>query len=99
MPCRPSVRDLAAAVTQLREEVRRCRREIRNLHRENEILREAAEPLICGAAARERFAFIHVHRDRFSVKLLCGVLVTDGGNYRALYYAKTPLRRLTWGFA
>jgi transposase InsO family protein len=48
-----------------------------------EILREAAEPLIHHAPARERFAFVHALRGRFSAKLLCRVLVTDGANYRA----------------
>ena len=80
---RSSLHDLVSAVAQLREEVRRCRHEIENLQNENEILREAAEPLIYQAAARERFAFIRTRRDRFSVKLLCQVLATDGGNYRA----------------
>lgn len=49
----------------------------------NQVLREAAEPLIHHASARERFAFVHQRRDRFSAKLLCQVLVTDGANYRA----------------
>ncbi|HZU47684.1 MAG TPA: IS3 family transposase [Mycobacterium sp.] len=35
------------------------------------------------APARERFTFIHERRDRFSAKLLCRVLLTDGANYRA----------------
>jgi hypothetical protein len=77
---RSSLHDLVSAVAQLREEVRRCRSKIGNLQSENEILREAAEPLIHQAAARERFAFIRTRRDRFSVKLLCRVLATDGGN-------------------
>ena len=57
--------------------------EIRNLRRENGIVREAAEPLIDHAPARERFAFIHALRDQFGAKLLCRVLVSDGANYRA----------------
>ncbi|HWG27789.1 IS3 family transposase [Actinospica sp.] len=44
---------------------------------------ERAAPLICGALARERFAFIEACRGRFSVKLLCRVLVTDRGSYYA----------------
>jgi hypothetical protein len=52
------------------------------LRRENQVLREAAEPLIRCAPAGERFAFIHRRRDRFSAKLLCRVLVIDGANYR-----------------
>ncbi len=44
---------------------------------ENEVLREAAEPLIHGAGAHERFAFIHRLRNRFTVKRLCRILVTD----------------------
>jgi GNAT superfamily N-acetyltransferase len=88
MPRRLNAHDLAVAVTQLRDEVRRCRRQIESLHRENEILHEAAQPLIHQAAARERFAFIHAHRNRFSVKLLCRVLITDDGNYRAWVRAR-----------
>ncbi len=72
-----------AAVARLRAELRRAEREIRNLRRENEVLREAAAPLIHGAPARERFAFIDARRGRFSVKLLCSVLVTDRGSYYA----------------
>jgi transposase InsO family protein len=72
-----------AAVARLRAELRRAEREIRNLRRENEVLREAAAPLIHGAPARERFAFIDARRGRFSVKLLCSVPVTDRGSYYA----------------
>ena len=50
---------------------------------ENEILREAAEPLIHRAPARERFAFVQRLRDRFSVKRLCRILVTDRGSFYA----------------
>jgi putative transposase len=80
MPSLPSRRDLVAALMQAREELHRSRREIQRLHVENEVLREAAEPLIHQAVARERFEFIHARRDRFSVKQLCRVLVTDRGN-------------------
>src|ERR1700753_1557858 len=83
MPGRLSHRELSAAVAMLRSEVRGCQREIRNLQRENEILREAAAPLIHQAEARERFAFVHARRGRFAVKLMCRVLVTDSANYRA----------------
>jgi transposase InsO family protein len=48
---------------------------------ENEVLQEAAEPLIHGAPAHERFAFIHRLRNRFTVKRLCRILVTDRSNY------------------
>lgn len=48
---------------------------------ENEVLREAAEPLIHRAPAHDRFAFIHQLRDRFTVKRLCRILVTDRSNY------------------
>lgn len=71
------------AVAELRGELRRSQRENRNLRRENEVLREAAAPLIHYAPARERFAFMHARRDRFGVKLPRGVLVTDGANYGA----------------
>jgi regulator of replication initiation timing len=72
MPRRPSHRDLAAAVAELRERLRRSERENRNLRRENEVLREAAAPLIHHASARERFAFIDARRSRFGVKFLSG---------------------------
>lgn len=77
----PNRRDLAAALAKAREELHRSRREIQTLRHQNEILREAAEPLIHLAAARERFAFIHARRERFSVKLMCQVLITDRSNY------------------
>lgn len=65
----------------MRSEVRRHRREIQHLRIENEILREAAQPLIHHAPGRERFAFIDRLRDRFSVKRLCRVTVTDRGSF------------------
>ena len=83
MPRRPARDDLVDSLVQAREELRRSRRENRNLRRENQVLREAAEPLMHPAPARERFTFIHERRDRFSAKLLCRVLLTDGANYRA----------------
>ena len=78
---RPSRRDLEAAIAQLRSEVHQHRREIKQLRIENEVLREAAEPLIHHAPARERFAFIDRLRGRFSVKRLCRILVTDCGSF------------------
>jgi transposase InsO family protein len=92
MSRRSSRRDLAATIAELREELRCGQRENRSLRRENEILRQAAEPLIHHAPARERFAFIHTRRDRFSAKQLCRVLVTDGANYRA--WVRAEARRL-----
>jgi len=84
MPRRPtSDDDLSFALAQVREELRRSPRENRMLRRENQVLREAAEPLIHRLPAGERFAFIHQRRDWFSAKLLCRVLFTDGANYRA----------------
>ena len=81
MPRRLSRRDLAAALAQTRDELRRSKRELQKLRRENKIVRETAEPLIHHAATRERFAFIHDRRGRFGVKRLCRALVTDSGNY------------------
>ena len=48
--------------------------------------------MIHHAPARERFAFIHALRDRFSAKLLCRVLVTDAANYRAWVRAEHKRR-------
>jgi putative transposase len=78
-----SRRHLAAALAQAQEDLRRSRRETGALRQENEVLRDAAEPLIHQAAARERFVFIHARRHRFGLKLLCRVLVADRGNYHA----------------
>ena len=81
MSRRPSIDVLASVVAELREELRRSRRDNLKLRVENEVLREAAEPLIHNAAAREWFAFIHARRKRFSIRLLCRALVTDRSNY------------------
>lgn len=81
MPSRLDRRELVAVNAELRAEVRRLRRALDRLRAENEILREAAAPLIHHAPARERFAFIHRLRDRFAVKCLCRILVTDRSNY------------------
>ena len=77
-----SRRDLAAALDQARAQLRRSRREIRNLRQENEILRDAAKPSIHQATARDRFALVHTHRDRFSLKLPCRVLIAGRGNHQ-----------------
>jgi transposase InsO family protein len=68
--------------------LRRVERENRSLRGEIEVLREAADPLIHQAPARERFAFIYARRERFSVKQLCGILVTDRGSYYAWVRAR-----------
>lgn len=81
MSVRLNLRELASDVVRLREKLRRCQREIAALRSENEILREAAAPLIHEAPARERFAFMHQRRARFGVNVLCRVLVVDRGNY------------------
>ena len=81
MSGRSNLRELVSSVAQLREELRRCRREVEVLRGENEILREAAAPLIHEAPARERFAFMHQRRARFGVNVLCRVLIVDRGNY------------------
>lgn len=62
------------------------------MRRENEVLRDAAAPLIHDASARERFAFIDARRARFGVKFLCRVLITDGANYRAWVREKQKRR-------
>jgi hypothetical protein len=87
-----SRRDFAAALVQAHSKLRRREREIENLRRANEILREAAQPLIHHAAARDRFAFVHAHRVRFGVKRLCRALVTDSGNYFARIRAQSKRR-------
>ena len=66
---------------ELRAEVRRLRVELERLRVENEVLHEAAVPLIHQAPAHERFGFIHRLRGRFTVKRLCRILVTDRSNY------------------
>lgn len=48
---------------------------------ENDLLHEAAQPLIHHAPAHERFAFIHRLRGRFTAKRLCRILVIDRSNY------------------
>jgi putative transposase len=70
-----------AVNTELRAELHRLRPELDRLRVENEVLHEAAAPLIHQAPAHERFAFIHRLRDRFTVKRLCRILVTDRSNY------------------
>ena len=90
--CRPSRRELEAVVAQLRSEARRYRREIQRLRVDNEILREAAEPLIHHAPAREHFAFIQRLRDRFSVKRLCRVTATDRGSFYG--WVRAQVRRV-----
>lgn len=92
MPRQLSRRDLAAALAQARAELRRSKREIQHLRRENEILSEAAEPLIHHAAPRDRFAFIHARRARFGVKRLCRALLTDSSNYVAWVRAQSKRR-------
>jgi transposase InsO family protein len=92
MPHRSSVRDLVSAIAELRQELRRSQCELRDLRRENEVLREAAEPLIHHATARERFAFIHARRDRFSIRLLCRVLLTDRCSYHGWVRAQAKRR-------
>jgi putative transposase len=42
--------------------------------------RVAADPLIHGAPAHDRFVFSHCLRSRFTVKRLCRILVTDRSN-------------------
>jgi hypothetical protein len=87
-PSRPDHRDPTAALGDLRTELREQRREIHRLRVENEVLREAAQPLIHHAPARERFAFVHRLRARFGVRRLCRILVTDHSNYHAWVRAK-----------
>jgi hypothetical protein len=70
-----------AAHGELRAEARRLNRELERLRVENDVLLEAAAPLIHRAPARERFAFIHRLRNRFAVKHLCRILATDRSNY------------------
>jgi putative transposase len=75
--------ELEAGTARLRGELRRHRRELRHVRVGNEILREAAGPLIHRAPARERFAFIHARCVRFGVRRVCRVLITGHGNYHA----------------
>ncbi|MBS2964811.1 IS3 family transposase [Actinocrinis puniceicyclus] len=76
-------RELSAVAGYPHAEVRELRREIQRLPVENKVLREAAEPLIHHAAARERFAFIHARLARFGIRRPCRIPVTDHNNYHA----------------
>ena len=91
MPRRPSKSDLEAVITSLRTELRHTRRERDRLCAENEILRDAATPWIHHAPAHERSTFINTHRNTFSLKQLCRILLTDRAHYRA--WAKAPTTR------
>ena len=88
MSRRESRSELVVEIARLRAELRDSRRDVQHLRIENEILRDAAEPLIHHAPARERFVFIHAHRDRFSIRRLCRVLVSDHSNYHAWVRAR-----------
>ena len=72
--------ELVAVVAQLRALLRRVERGNGNLRDGNEVPRKAAGLLIHQMLARERFAFVYPRRDRFSVTLLCKILVTDRGS-------------------
>ena len=83
--------ELVAVNAELRAELERLRRELERLRVENDIFHEAAQPLVHQAPAHKRFTFIHRLRDRFTVKRLCRILVTDRGNY--YLWARTEARR------
>jgi hypothetical protein len=53
-------RELQAVDAELSAGLRRLRRELDRLRVENEVVHEAAQPLIRQAPARERFAFIRL---------------------------------------
>jgi putative transposase len=89
--CRRDHRDLTATIDCLLVELREHRREIQRLRVENEALREAAEPLVHRAPAHERFAFVHRLRERFGVRRLCRILLTDHSNYHA--WVRAQIRR------
>ena len=91
MPRRIDRRELVAVNAELRAEARRLRVELERLRVENEVLHEAAAPLIHQAPAHERFAFVHRLRSRFTVKRLCRILVTDRSNY--YLWARAETRR------
>lgn len=80
---RASRRDLEVALADARGQLRRHERELRSLRVEADVLREAAEILIHHAPARERFAFIHTLRDRFTVRRICRIIATDRAGYFA----------------
>ena len=89
MPRQPDHRELMAANARLRNELNQQRHELEALREENEIPRSAAEPLIHRAPARERFASIHRLRDRFSIKQIRRIPVTDRSNFYARVRAQT----------
>ena len=63
MPRRANRRDLTAALSALRKELRRCRREVGNLHNENEILSEPAQPLIYGVVTSFHTPLLYIAVD------------------------------------
>jgi hypothetical protein len=91
VPRRADHRDLKTVNAELRAEVRQLHRQLERLRVENDALREAAEPLIHQAPAHERFAFTHRLRDRFTIKRLCRILVTDPSNH--YLWTRTEQRR------
>ena len=88
MACRLGFRGLSGSFARLGADLRDSRREVELLREENEILSEAAAPLIHDAPARERFAFIHARHDRVAVKRLCRILATEPAHYHAWSTAK-----------
>ena len=83
MPRHTSRRDLEAALADARGQLRRHERELHTLREEADVLREAAETLIHHAPARQRFAFVHVLRDRFPARRICRIIATDHSSYFA----------------
>jgi putative transposase len=71
---KPSSRACAARLTVIGARSNSCASSTRSC-------REAAQPLIHHAPARERFAFIDRLRDRFSVKRPRRVTITDRGSF------------------
>ena len=78
MPRRPSRSELVNEIVRLNAELRHGRRVIQHLRIENEVLREAAEPLIHHAPARERFAFIHAARPPYGAERITRELRRQG---------------------
>ncbi len=76
IPHRISRRELEAALTDARGQLRRHKHELQTLREKADALHEAAETLIHHTPARERFTVVHELRDRFPARRICRITVS-----------------------